>query len=300
MTGMRYQGWDQDGPSPIATDVVVDHVATTLGVSAPKLASLLQAGLIRCVGTRSHLEIQIDDSSELGRLRSKKALRLRKSLDNLFGCQPTATATRRPVTLINRGRSLLLRLANGNLTDIESQLHFDFDSFCDHQPLGRIGPDATITAESWHERGIDQELRGQLEQAIASYTEALLASGPDPQIVFDLAYALAEAGHLDRAIERYRQVIELDRYRQDAWVNLGDLLMTDGHADSAIDAFRRAIDLDPEDAAARYNLADAYEATDQVQRATPQWEIFLRLSDPLTEHARYARSCLRRRLHPAN
>jgi Flp pilus assembly protein TadD len=196
----------------------------------------------------------------------------------------------RGVTLVAGANTLLMRLPDGSLADAGAQFHFPFESLAG--PLGRIGPSEPVTAVDWHEHGIEQETADDVAGAVRSYARALLVGGPDPQIAFDLAYALAAAGDVERAIERYRQVVELDPLRQDAWVNLGDLLRTDGQTGPAIEAFRHALDLDPDDAAAHYDLADALHQLGEGSRASLHWNAFLRLADGPAEHVAYAKWCV--------
>ena len=59
-------------------------------------------------------------------------------------------------------------------------------------------------AAQWHELGVQQEQDGYLAEAVASYRDALLAGGPDMQIVFDLAHALQQLGRRAEAVERWR------------------------------------------------------------------------------------------------
>ena len=171
----------------------------------------------------------------------------------------------------------------------DDQLAFAFDD----RPatLGRIGPPTLATPSiDWHARGVAHELAGDLRIAIECYQSALRACEPIAQIVFDLAHALAESGERDRAAERYRQVIELDAARADAWNNLGDLLAESGDVDAAIDAFAHAIALAPDDAAAHYNLGDTLDAIGQRDVARVAFERFLQLADGPAEQIEFART----------
>ena len=160
-------------------------------------------------------------------------------------------------------------------------------------PIGRIGlPTVATTPRDWHERGIASEQAGDLHRASECYAEALLRGGPDAAICFDLASVLSALGHPWRAIERYRQVIELNPTRADAWNNLGDLLIEVGQLPAAISSFRRAVELAPDDAAAHYNLADALEQHGELAAARPHWAAYLHSSPPLDDRTRYARGRL--------
>lgn len=150
---------------------------------------------------------------------------------------------------------------------ITSQRHTPSDGLSDHRGfVMRLVPATSPTAAELHEQAIEQECRGDLVAAIQSYREALRIGGPDAQIVFDLAYALAAAGNIDPAIERYSQVIELDAKRQDAWNNLGDLLLTAGQTEAGLDALQHAVRLDPSDPVARYNFDLAVDQIDERLR----------------------------------
>lgn len=158
--------------------------------------------------------------------------------------------------------------------------------------LGRIGPPTPISAADWHERGIEQELAGDLDSAVRSYTRALAVGGPDAQTAFDLAFALSQAGDTARAIARYREVVQLDPLRADAWINLGDLLADADDTDAAIECFRHAIELQPGDAVAYYNLATVLDDAGEVDRATLYWAMFVELAPDLPQHLAYARTRL--------
>lgn len=265
-----------------------------MGVAPDQLTSWVDAGLARArwVDGPDGPEWDLRDATLVRSLcpadhPGLKPARLRKTLDRLRGWMPNQGGPPGPVTLVDGGRTLLVRLANGDLADPSGQFRLDF---APHVAVaGRIGPVLPTTPLGWHERGIEQELGGHLEAAVDSYGRALLLGGPDVQITFDLSHALADLGQAYRSIERYRQVVELDPLRQDAWVNLGDQLLVAGRAVDAIDALRRALDLDPDDPAAHYGLAEAFDLSGQAHRAAPHWSAFLRLADRPLDCVAYAR-----------
>ena len=222
--------------------------------------------------------------------------KLRATLDRLRAWLPTTGDPPAHVTLVDGGGRLLVRLADGTLADPTGQFRLDYappeggPDAGRPATLGRLGPPAPTTAAAWHARGVDRDVAGDLPAAIDGYARALLLGGPDAQVTFDLAHALAAAGDVAAAAERYRQVVELEPTRQDAWVNLGDVLLTAGRHADATDAFRRALDLDPDDPDAHYGLADGFDLADEPDRAAPHWAAFVRLADGPPEHVAYARS----------
>ena len=180
---------------------------------------------------------------------------------------------------------ILARLGDGELVRHDGQLQLDFPGDGDAQPMTLANPN---NARDWYSRGIAFEVDIDLASAIACYREALMAGGPDAEISFALAQALAATGQHEQASERYRQVLEIDPRQPDAWNNLGVSLCELNLLNEACDAFRRALQLRPTDAGACYNLADALDELGERAQANEQWQAYLRL-DRQSERAAYAR-----------
>jgi tetratricopeptide (TPR) repeat protein len=144
------------------------------------------------------------------------------------------------------------------------------------------------TASEWHELAIEQEQDGYLTEAVASYRDALLAGGPDVQIVFDLAHALHQLGRREEAVERYRQAVEMAPAFIDAWNNLGVLLTEAEQLEEACECFRRALAADPGNPMTQYNLADTLTDKGHDAEALPHWKAYLQ-ADSQSERAAYAR-----------
>jgi tetratricopeptide (TPR) repeat protein len=184
---------------------------------------------------------------------------------------------------------LLVRLEDGDLAEPDGQLHFEFGSAGATAPAStlRIAP-GPRTAADWLAQGLEQEQEGFLQEAAASYREALLAGGPDAQTCLNLANVLRALGSRPQALERYAQAVETDPRFVDAWNNMGTLLVELGRADDAVAAFRRALDAEPEDARSHYNLADTLDDLGRTAEAAPHWRAYLR-HDPSSEWGRHAR-----------
>ncbi len=73
-----------------------------------------------------------------------------------------------------------------------------------------------------------------------------------------LGYALSKKGQLDEAIAAYREAIKLEPDFADAHRDLGYALSKKGQLDDAIAAYREAMKLDPQDAYPPYNVACAF------------------------------------------
>ena len=219
--------------------------------------------------------------------------RLRRTLDALHERMPDLQEPLQQLNLLERNGPMLVRLENGDLTEISGQLQLEFDHQPQPKPVQlRLVPTLT-TASDWHIQGVEQERAGLLADADSSYRQALRVGGPDAQIVFDLAAVLASQGRLEQAIERYRQAIELDPHCVDAWNNLGILLSQLNDHNSACDAFRQAILIDPSDPKLHYNLADELETIGDFAGAGPHWREYLRHDPVGSPWADYAAARLR-------
>jgi tetratricopeptide (TPR) repeat protein len=222
---------------------------------------------------------------------------------------PEAEQPLQQLAVLERDGRLLVRLAEGALAAPDGQLELDFehapaadhaehehdDDASDTGPYLRIGIGGEQeaagrhrSAAEWFDLAVEQQSAGLLDEAAASFREALLAGGPDAQTCFDLAGVLHAIGQRPQAIERYRQAVEIEPRFADAWNNLGTLLAEAGQLDDACAAFRRAIAIDANDTRAHYNLADTLDDMGLSREAAPHWKAFLRqdTASPWAAHAR--------------
>lgn len=299
-------------------------VCEALNIGVERVRAWVKAGLIRPTDVQHgawYFEFkQVATAKALCELaRSGVSLdRIRKSLQQLSSWLPDAEESLRQLAVIDRN-TLLVRLEDGELMAADGQLHLEFEisnlksahryehsethgdpstglGHDEHAPL-RIGPETLPTAPTprspgqWWEIGVEQHASGLFAEAIESYRQALLLGGPEAQVCFDLAKALADLGHRERAAERYTQVVELDPKRGDAWNNLGVVLTDIGDEGRACDCFRHALDLDAGDIRARYNLADLLDDLGRDKEANPHWQELAR-RDPHGQLGAYARKRL--------
>ena len=272
-----------------------------LGVAAERVRAWVKAGLLRPAETRDgvwHFDFrQASAAKTLCDLaRSGITLpRLRRSLEQLRSWLPEADQPLHQLSLIEGGR-LLVRLGEGELAQVDGQLHFDFE-----HPDAAAEADAPAapmrlhagpsTAGQWYEQAVEQEAAGYLAEAVESYRQALLTGGADADVCYDLAHALAALGRREQAAERYSQAVEIRPDFTDAWNNLGVILAELGRRDEACGAFRRALDADPSDPRAHYNLADALDEMGLRRDAAPHWRAYL-AQDSTSRRAKHARDRL--------
>ena len=268
-----------------------------LGVAPGRIRAWVKAGLIQPAETRQgvwHFDFrQVSAAKTVCDLARSgvTVAKLRRSVEQLRAWLPEADAPLHQLSLLEDGQ-LLVRLEDGELAEADGQLRIDFER--PPQPA----PEATrpamrlhagpSTAAQWYEQAVAQEAAGYLADAVESYRQALLLGGPDADVCFDLAHALAAMGRRERAAERYAQVVELRPKFSDAWNNLGAVLAELGHHDQACEAFRRALETDPQDSRALYNLADTLDEMGFAAEAATHWQAYLK-HDRTSRWAQHAR-----------
>ena len=113
--------------------------------------------------------------------------------------------------------------------------------------------------------GRRDEARRELEASrplISEKQEAETAS-----VFMREAGAALEAGEIDRAVDRLRQVVRLAPTYTEAHISLGEALTRRGNTYEAIDAFRRAVELRPDAYSASLGLGKAQLAIRQFEEA---------------------------------
>jgi serine/threonine-protein kinase len=108
-----------------------------------------------------------------------------------------------------------------------------------------------------HNLGNALRKKGQLDEAIAEYQEALHFNKDNHLAHNNLGNALADKGRLDEAIAEYQEAIRIKKDLSGAHYNLGNALRKKGELDKAIAEFREAIRIKKDYAEAHCNLGHA-------------------------------------------
>jgi len=96
--------------------------------------------------------------------------------------------------------------------------------------------------------------QGKLDEAKASYTQAIAFKSDYAEAYNNLSLTLQELGRMDEAEASYRQAIALEPDFAEAHNNLGITLQELGRLDEAESSYRQAIVLKPHSAETHYNL----------------------------------------------
>jgi tetratricopeptide (TPR) repeat protein len=101
-------------------------------------------------------------------------------------------------------------------------------------------------AQAWHNRGSALAHLGKLEEAIASYNKAVELNPGDPQAWNARAYALFNLRRWEEAIICWDKVIELQPNSIESWYNRGHALENWGKRDQAIASYNKALEIQPD------------------------------------------------------
>ena len=121
------------------------------------------------------------------------------------------------------------------------------------------------------------DAKGQTDEAIRHYEEALRLKPDHPSAHINLGAALDDKGQTDEAIRQYQEALRLKPDQAQAHNNLGIALGRKGQTDEAIRQFQEAIRLKPDHADAHYNLGVALGNKGQTDQALRQFQETVRL-----------------------
>jgi protein O-GlcNAc transferase len=122
-------------------------------------------------------------------------------------------------------------------------------------------------ADAYSNLGIALRDQGKLGEAIVAYRQSIGIKPDFAQAHSNLGNALREQGKLDEAIAAFRQAIRITPDYAQAYCNVGISLREQGNVDEAITAYRRAIGINPDFAEAHFNLGAALRAQDELDEA---------------------------------
>lgn len=125
--------------------------------------------------------------------------------------------------------------------------------------------------------------RGQLDQAIGHYRQALLLEPGSAQIHLNLADAHRARGESTAALRHYRRALKAEPTRVETYLKLGNALLGQNAVAAAIDHYRQALQLAPNLALAHSNLGAALAIQRQDAEAIEHYRRALQLKPDFAE-----------------
>lgn len=114
--------------------------------------------------------------------------------------------------------------------------------------------------------GLTYAERGQFQEALASYQEALKIDARDMVARHEMATVLMDMGRPGEAIPMLREVTKVEADNLDAWVDLGNCYATKGIYSESEKALQKALELDAADLMANYHMAALRAAQGDADR----------------------------------
>ena len=132
-------------------------------------------------------------------------------------------------------------------------------------------------AQAHNNLGAALARQGQIDEAIAQYLEAVRLDPNYGQAHFDFGIALERKGQTGEAMRQYEEAIRLMPDNADAHNNLGAMLDEQGQTDQAIRQYQEVLRLKPDHADAHHNLGVALGRLGQTDEAIRHLQEAIRL-----------------------
>jgi tetratricopeptide (TPR) repeat protein len=265
-----------------------------LQISSRQLLGWERAGLIA--------QKQTYTFQDLGQLRTLRALREEAvsaaSIRDSILAMKAVAGMANPLLeacVVRTGTRLAFR-AHGSMVDpISRQLLFDFERAESTAPRSAAAPQPVpcrpgigCDLSGRLQAAVEAEEAGHKQRAMALYEEILAVDPEYAPACINLGTLYFHLRKLDRAEDLYRRATVAAPGYALAFFDLGNVLDELDRMEESIAAYRQAIALSPGYADAHYNLALAYERKGTPRAALPCWQAYLKLdgSGPWADHAR--------------
>ena len=195
--------------------------------------------------------------------------------------------------VVRTGSRLAFRVGGEMVDPIRRQLMFDFERVESGagQPVAAEMARLKPSAHSQNERfmaAVQAEEAGHKQRAIALYEQILAIDPRFAAACINLGTVHFHLRQYGRAEEFYRRATVIDPNYVLAYFDLGNVLDELERIDESIMAYERAVSLAPRYADAHYNLALAYERSSEMRSALRHWNAYIKLDNrgPWADHAR--------------
>jgi tetratricopeptide (TPR) repeat protein len=155
-------------------------------------------------------------------------------------------------------------------------------------PEGFKVPDADEQAQACNRRGITLAQQGSLDEAVASFQQALQLRSAYVDAHNNLGNVRMFQGRLDEAVACYQRALQLlpaaaVAYRASIYSHLCNVLQQQGKSREAVACGRQALQLQPESAKAHNNLGNALRDQGQLEQAEAAYRRALALDPQFAE-----------------
>lgn len=216
---------------------------------------------------------------------------LRRKLDDV----------KRPLSelrILSDGRKITVRVAGHKMEALTGQILFDFEAAelggVQDFPERKQGGDLLRESEVWFQQGLDLEETGApLEKVLEAYQKVVELNPAAAGALVNLGTIHYRQRKFGEAERYYKQAIAADPSYPLAEFNLGNLYDEQGRLPDAFHHYKRTLALNPQYADAHFNLALLCERTGATLKAVLHWKIYLKL-DRTGQWAEIARRQLER------
>ena len=143
-----------------------------------------------------------------------------------------------------------------------------------------------LSIEELYDRGISYYDKGMIDKAIEEFKEVLELDPDDVETHYHLGNAYADKEMFDEAISIYKNAIEKDPEFIDTYLSLGTLYLDMDMVDEAISLCKQAISTNPDDSFLCFHLGEAYVRNEQYEEAITAFNnaISINPMDPETQY----------------
>ena len=161
---------------------------------------------------------------------------------------------------------------------------FTSEKTLDEMP--RLETKQELSIEELYDRGISYYDKGMIDKAIEEFKEVLELDPDDVETHYHLGNAYADKEMPDEAIAIYKKTIEENPEFIDAYLSLGTLYLDMDMVDEAISLCKQAISANPDDSFLCFHLGEAYVRKKQYEEAITAFNnaISINPMDPETQY----------------
>ncbi len=168
------------------------------------------------------------------------------------------------------------------------------DTFKSAKVLDKM-PDLSVTDKTTQMASIEELLRkgaafydeGEIDKAIDAFKEVLEIDSEEPEAHYNLGNAYADKEMFDDAIAMYKNAVEYNPEFVDAYLNLSMLYLDIDLIDEAISLCKHAVKNNPNDAFLCFHLGEAYAMNLQYKEAITEYNKAMTINpmDPETQYS---------------